>query len=430
VRSFVVLAVWVALPVGSAAESLWHVLPAAPTTAGARHEDVWFATPLDGWVVNGEGQVWNTSDGGESWQLQLSTLHFFRSVTFATPLRGWVGALFTPVPVLFETTDGGASWSEVPDLPSAMTGGVCGMWAASESVVYGVGRYSMPAGVIKTTDAGASWTHLDVSPWVTTLVDCWFPTPDFGFVVGSSGQFPDSSRAVVLRTTDGGATWDPRHVSSQLGGWCWKISFPSASVGYVSVERFSGPNILLKTTDGGDTWSELPSPPGFSEQGVGFVNDDLGWLGGHDVTFQVTTDGGATWAPGGDVQNLNRIRVLREDLAFAVGKRVYRYSPLDPTGAETLAAAPGASLAAAPNPFGASAAIRFSLSRTGEAQVAVFDAAGRRIRTLTDGLAAAGTHRLVWDGRDARGREVPAGVYFVQLRTREGAEARKLHRLR
>jgi photosystem II stability/assembly factor-like uncharacterized protein len=431
VRAVSLAAVLIAWPAAAAGDSFWHVLPAAPGSGGGRHEDVWFATPLDGWVVNSEGRIWNTTDGGESWQQQFSTLRFLRSVTFATPQRGWAGALFTLLPVLYETSDGGATWTEVPDLPAGMTGGICGMWAASESVVYGVGRYSMPAGVLKTTDAGATWSHLDVSSWVTTLVDCWFPTPDFGFVVGSTGHFPDSSRAVVLRTTDGGATWDPRHVSSQLGGWCWKISFPSASVGYVTVERFSEPHFFLKTTDGGSTWTELPGPVGVAEQGVGFVNEDLGWIGGHGVAVRVTTDGGITWAvQGNTLRNLNRVRVVHEGLAYAVGERVYRYSPLDPTRVETLAASTIASLATAPNPFDDSAAIRFSLSRAGEARVAVFDAAGRRVRTLREGLAAAGMHRLSWDGRDARGRDVPAGVYFVRLRTEDGTETRKVQRVR
>jgi hypothetical protein len=46
--------------------------------------------------------------------------------------------------------------------------------------------------------------------------------------------------------------------------------------------------------------------------------------------------------------------------------------------------------------------------------VLVFDARGRTVRLLRPSLADDGAVRVVWDGRDARGREVASGVYFVR----------------
>jgi hypothetical protein len=49
-------------------------------------------------------------------------------------------------------------------------------------------------------------------------------------------------------------------------------------------------------------------------------------------------------------------------------------------------------------------------------EVAVFDAAGRRVRTLlAEARAEARANVLTWDGRDARGRDVPSGLYWVKL---------------
>ncbi len=47
----------------------------------------------------------------------------------------------------------------------------------------------------------------------------------------------------------------------------------------------------------------------------------------------------------------------------------------------------------------------------------IFDVRGRRVRRLLDGERSAGTHHLVWDGRDDRGRPLGAGLYFLELRT-------------
>ncbi len=49
-------------------------------------------------------------------------------------------------------------------------------------------------------------------------------------------------------------------------------------------------------------------------------------------------------------------------------------------------------------------------------QVAVFDALGRRVKTLHDGPMAAGSHSIDWDRRDASGRTVGSGVYFYRVR--------------
>lgn len=46
-------------------------------------------------------------------------------------------------------------------------------------------------------------------------------------------------------------------------------------------------------------------------------------------------------------------------------------------------------------------------------RVTAHDLAGRIVRTLHDGPAADGAS-LAWDGRDADGRALPAGVYFVR----------------
>jgi subtilisin family serine protease len=72
-------------------------------------------------------------------------------------------------------------------------------------------------------------------------------------------------------------------------------------------------------------------------------------------------------------------------------------------------------IAAAPNPVEGSTALRFVLPTNGRVRLVLYDAAGRRVRTLVDGPLAAGPHRMEWDGRGDRGRPLAAGVYFARL---------------
>ena len=94
----------------------------------------------------------------------------------------------------------------------------------------------------------------------------------------------------------------------------------------------------------------------------------------------------------------------------------------------TLQAPPAATalLPAAPNPFNPATTLRFRLARTGEITLAVYDPAGRRVRTLAAGPWLAGEHAVRWDGRDARGRGVAAGSYLAVLRAGDQQEVTKL----
>jgi hypothetical protein len=69
-----------------------------------------------------------------------------------------------------------------------------------------------------------------------------------------------------------------------------------------------------------------------------------------------------------------------------------------------------------PNPAHSQAMwIRFDVPRTGWVTLAVFDLAGRRVRTLESGQRSAGQRTVRWDGRDEEGRRVAAGPYFVRF---------------
>jgi len=48
---------------------------------------------------------------------------------------------------------------------------------------------------------------------------------------------------------------------------------------------------------------------------------------------------------------------------------------------------------------------------------ALYDAAGRAVRTLVHEKHTAGYHTAVWNGTDAQGRNVPSGIYFIRFKT-------------
>ncbi len=83
-----------------------------------------------------------------------------------------------------------------------------------------------------------------------------------------------------------------------------------------------------------------------------------------------------------------------------------------------------------PNPFNSETVISWFLLRPGAARVEVFALTGQRVAVLHRGQKKAGVHRLHWDGRDDRGRQLASGVYLYRLVTDESVQTRKLTLLR
>jgi len=87
-------------------------------------------------------------------------------------------------------------------------------------------------------------------------------------------------------------------------------------------------------------------------------------------------------------------------------------------------------LAVGPNPAREAASVRFDLPTAGSVTLAVYDVAGRAVRTLADGESLEpGRHGRVWNGLSNAGGRVPAGVYFVRMVTPGGALTKTLVRV-
>ena len=80
-----------------------------------------------------------------------------------------------------------------------------------------------------------------------------------------------------------------------------------------------------------------------------------------------------------------------------------------------------------PNPFNPVTSVDYDIpDGGGSVDISVFDIAGRHVATLYSGHHESGTHRVAWDGRDDRGRDVASGIYFVRLDAPEFQASRKM----
>ena len=83
-----------------------------------------------------------------------------------------------------------------------------------------------------------------------------------------------------------------------------------------------------------------------------------------------------------------------------------------------------------PNPFNSQMIIPLDLATDEErVDLALYDVLGHRVRRLWDGPLGAGRHRFVWDGLDATGKGVAAGVYIYKVEVDGQVEAKKTTKL-
>ena len=68
-----------------------------------------------------------------------------------------------------------------------------------------------------------------------------------------------------------------------------------------------------------------------------------------------------------------------------------------------------------PNPFSRATTVDVTLRHAAEVNVEIFDAAGRRVRSIDEGRRVAGESELSFDGLDERANILPSGVYFFRV---------------
>lgn len=319
----------------------WVKLAGGPMVGGgAKQDDVFFLDAATGFAASGpKFQILKTTDGGATWSTSFShTGTYFRAVVFLDPQHGFAGNLGAGLApsiddptLIYETKDAGATWNPVTSITGATAKGLCNFTAIDANHIVGVGRANGPANMLVSNDAGATWEAKDLGSYFSMVIDAHFKTVDEGVIAGMDKA---TQHCTIMRTTDGGATFDPVFTSTTKGSLCWKLHFPSDNVGYAAVQDTAGgPGTFAKTVDGGATWTELPLPPldpatkGYGAIGVGFINEDIGWMSAEDPKLPTyrTFDGGTTWEVDPVLTSpINRFRFVDAHTAYAIGAAVWK----------------------------------------------------------------------------------------------------------
>jgi len=158
---------------------------------------------------------------------------------------------------VYRSTDGGASWTRIGEIPSSYVSDVC---AFNFSRLYAVSG----SRCFRSTDGGANWTYASFPPIYHICVDS-IDRFNKVYAVGRLYNSSDGTDSMsFFKSTNGGQDWTAEtfFAFDYFYPYDMAISKSNPSVMYVAGYKGDGWDyygVLLKSSDGGTSWTDISS---------------------------------------------------------------------------------------------------------------------------------------------------------------------------
>lgn len=272
-----------------------------------------------GWVVGSQTSLFETTDGGNTWEQRNLDLEgekiSFSSISF----KGQEGWITGEPSILLHTEDGGKSWSRIP-LSSKLPGtpySIIALDKSSAEMVTNLGA------IYRTNDSGRSWKAL-VEGAVGVARNISRSADGKYVAVSSKGNF--------YSTWEPGQTeWTPHNRTS---------SRRVQNMGFTQDNRLwmiaRGGQIQFSEPGEYDTWQEADYPEVSTSWGfldVAYRTPEELWMAGGSGNLLASFNNGQTWSKDRDVEdvpsNLYKIVFVKPEQGFILGQRgvLLKYEP-------------------------------------------------------------------------------------------------------
>ena len=295
--------------VSSLSYNPWQTI-SVPTDANL--QDISFTDdPKHGWLVGSQSTLFETTDGGQTWQPRSLDLGEQKYLLSAISFAGQEGWIVGEPSILLHTNDGGSSWSRIllseklPGNPNT----ILALGADSAEMTTDVGA------IYRTTDEGKTWKAM-----VQEAVG----------VIRNIARSPDGKYLAVSAKGNFYSIWQP-------GQDAWEPHNRNSSrrvqnMGFTQDGRLwmlaRGGQIQFSDPEKPDEWEEAQYPELSTSWGLldlAYRTPNEIWVSGGSGNLLCSLDGGKTWQKDREVEgvpsNLYRIVFLKPEQGFIIGQR-------------------------------------------------------------------------------------------------------------
>ncbi|MEZ4396165.1 MAG: FlgD immunoglobulin-like domain containing protein [Candidatus Krumholzibacteriia bacterium] len=217
-------------------------------------------------------------------------------------------------------------------------------------------------------------------------------------------------------------------VLGQTSAWARAVAWRD---GLAYTSSSPGLQVFAVDLDGAPAFVDSLPLPGYGNHIA--LGDGCAYLSNHSGGLQVVDLADPTHPRllGSSTAYASAADIEADILWVAAVNRLYSYPiQCEVTAAPEATSPPRLSLWAQPNPCNPTATLGYRLPTPGPMRLSVHDVRGRRLRTLAEGWQPGGERTATWDGRDARGRALPSGVYLARLEAAGRVESLRVVLLR
>lgn len=265
------------------------------TLSGATVHDVAFASPTTGYAAAELGQIWATTNGGQSWKETLNRGFPYYYYGIAVDGKKITASGFddnNSEAILTESNDGGKTWQADIVLSTNAWGGRV---RYAQGLKDGLAMNGEGLG-----NPNAAWWRVKPGDWAQVTPDAnggWF---GYQFTL-LKDKTAYASGINYCTSANVGATWTCGPPADSV--FDGPTEFVSDKIGWTGGGEIS-PNVegwLHRTTDGGATWSGRVLNTAWPIRQIEFLNKKIGWATGGNIYSTVggiyySADGGKTWS--------------------------------------------------------------------------------------------------------------------------------------
>ncbi len=353
------------------------------------------------------GYVWCTIDGGETWserfdvnkdqilhlqQVSETVVYVSGAASYGVSSNRWFKKITRNI------SDNSYTLTDITTTPSSRPHVMDGDWLDETTGVV-LGKLNISPNsltVFKTTDGGGSWNSIQ-----SNLPAIEQPQLSFS---DNAIQMIDENRIAFAYYYPVNSSYETRMWISENGGESWEgVNLPDANVflrninfnssGEYGILSGYSPDdsskVFYKTTDFGTSWESFLLPETFTPiviNATAITNDGTIWAIGNNNSI---------WKSTKIVSNIY-------DGQYEIPSEFVLYQNY-------------------PNPFNPTTVIEFSLSKTNNVTLKVYNTIGEEVATLINRKIAAGHHSVNFNASN-----LSSGIYFYRISSKGLSQTKKM----